>query len=117
MGWSIGFDSKWQRDIGYGVPAFCDCGCGAEIDRGLSYVCGGHPYGGEYGCGLYFDQDELFNWEDPEDPDEHAPLCAYCAGERKEPFLPSPDHPEWIEHKMTDPSWEAWRKENNAKKT
>ena len=24
MGWSIGFDSKWNRDIGYGVPATCD---------------------------------------------------------------------------------------------
>src|SRR4051812_7048849 len=24
MGWSIGYDSNWQRDIGYGVPAFCD---------------------------------------------------------------------------------------------
>lgn len=42
MGWSIGFDSNWNRDIGYGVPAFCDHpGCTAEIDRGLAYVCGG----------------------------------------------------------------------------
>lgn len=24
MGWSIGWDSTWQRDIGYGVPALCD---------------------------------------------------------------------------------------------
>lgn len=55
MGWSIGYDSKWKRDIGYGVPASCDYpGCDAEIDRGLSYVCGGEPYGGEVGCGLYF---------------------------------------------------------------
>lgn len=21
MSWSIGYDEKWQRDIGYGVPA------------------------------------------------------------------------------------------------
>ncbi len=53
MGWSIGSDG--DRDIGYGVPAECDHpDCTAEIDRGLSYVCGGDPYGGEYGCGLFF---------------------------------------------------------------
>lgn len=23
MGWSIGFDSNWNRDVGYGVPATC----------------------------------------------------------------------------------------------
>jgi len=47
MGWSIGFDSSWNRDIGYGVPAYCDHPkCSKKIDRGLSYVCGGEPYGG-----------------------------------------------------------------------
>jgi hypothetical protein len=55
MGWSIGWDGTWKRDIGYGVPAYCDHPeCSAEIDRGLSYVCGGDPYGGEHGCGLFF---------------------------------------------------------------
>jgi hypothetical protein len=55
MGWSIGYDSKWQRDIGYGVPGVCDDpACAEKIDRGLSYVCGGEPYGGDEGCGLYF---------------------------------------------------------------
>ena len=24
MGWSIGYDTNWKRDIGYGVPAKCD---------------------------------------------------------------------------------------------
>ena len=44
MGWSIGFDRRWNRDIGYGVPATCDQpGCGADIDRGLAFVCGGDP--------------------------------------------------------------------------
>ena len=44
MGWSIGFDTRWNRDIGYGVPAYCDHpGCNKEIDRGLSHVCGGEP--------------------------------------------------------------------------
>ena len=50
MGWSIGYDSNWDRDIGYGVPAYCDHpDCNEEIDRGLSYVCGGEPYGGDRG--------------------------------------------------------------------
>ena len=55
MGWSIGYDEKWARDIGYGVPAVCDHpDCDARIDRGLSYVCcNQEPRGGE-GCGLYF---------------------------------------------------------------
>ncbi|HEV7521417.1 MAG TPA: hypothetical protein VGP89_09990, partial [Candidatus Angelobacter sp.] len=60
MGWSLGFDSNWQRDIGYGVPAYCDHPkCNKKIDRGLSYVCGGEPYGGELGCGLYFCSEHL----------------------------------------------------------
>lgn len=24
MGWSVGYDDNWKRDIGYGVPALCD---------------------------------------------------------------------------------------------
>ncbi len=42
MGWAdCGNDSK-GRPIGYGFPATCDHqGCSAEIDRGLSYACGG----------------------------------------------------------------------------
>jgi hypothetical protein len=55
MGWQVGYDSNWKRDIGYGVPAKCDYPrCTKDIDRGLAYVCGGEPYGGEHGCGLYF---------------------------------------------------------------
>lgn len=99
MSWSIGFDTHWNRDIGYGVPAFCDHpGCHAEIDRGLSYVCGGEPYGGDNGCGLYF-------------CGEHGggDLCSRCR-EGKDPFKAKPDHLEWIAHKATDPSWEQWRR-------
>jgi hypothetical protein len=54
MGWAVGYDENWKRYIGYGVPAYCDHPkCNKEIDRGLSYVCGGEPYGGNDGCGLY----------------------------------------------------------------
>jgi hypothetical protein len=107
MGWSIGYDSYWNRDIGYGVPAYCDhLGCGAEIDRGLSYVCGGEPYGGDRGCGLYFCEKHLhFHARLPQ-------LCCRCSPRNRKPFTPTPDHPDWIKHKLTDKSWRQWRKEN-----
>ena len=103
MGWSAGFDSNWNRDIGYGVPASCDYpGCGEEIDRGLGYVCcDQQPYGGEDGCGLYF-------------CGKHPGQCERCqAG--KPPFEPTPDLPEWLNWKLTDESWAQWRAENPGK--
>jgi hypothetical protein len=107
MGWSLGWDSNWKRDIGYGVPAHCDHpGCRRVIDRGLSYVCGGEPYGGQHGCGLFF-------------CDKHLSYsgkgcylkCERCANKQK-PFYPKPDHKSWIHFKMHDWSWAEWRKEN-----
>ena len=96
MGWSVGYDEKWQRDIGYGVPSKCDHpGCDKVIDRGLTYVCcDEQPYGGEKGCGLYF--------------------CAEHRGHRckHKNLTPTPDRPEWIVWKLTDPSWAQWRAEN-----
>lgn len=96
MGWAVGYDSRWKRDIGYGVPATCDHpGCGAEIDRGLGFVCTDEqPYGGETGCGLYF--------------------CAEHRGHEcaHEGFTPTPDLPIWQRHKLTDESWSRWRDEN-----
>jgi hypothetical protein len=98
MGWQVGFDSRWGRDIGYGVPATCDFpGCGEAIDRGLGYVCGGEPYGGEDGCGLFFCGEHL------------ADLCERCEASRS-PFEPTPDTPEWLEWKLTDESWAEWRR-------
>lgn len=104
MGWSIGYDSSWNRDIGYGVPATCDHpGCGAKIDRGLSHVCGKEPYGGDFGCGLYFCSSHLYT---------HRQLCEHCVAGRDAIFDATPDVPEWIEHKLTDESWAKWREEN-----
>jgi hypothetical protein len=105
MGWSIGYDSKWQRDVGYGVPAHCDHpGCTKVIDRGLSFVCGGEPDGGEHGCGLHFCGSHLAGLNN---------LCACCRQSSK-PFTPKPDHHDWIAHKLTDESWQQWRDENPA---
>ena len=101
MGWSIGFDPRWNRDIGYGVPAFCDHpDCSKIIDRGISFVCGGEAYGGERGCGLYFCSDHLYD-----------SICEACENDQP-PYSPKPDSPEWISWKLTDSSWEQWRKEN-----
>jgi hypothetical protein len=107
MGWAIGYDSNWERDIGYGVPAYCDHpGCNREIDRGLAHVCGKESYGGDRGCGLYF-------------CDNHQcgplQLCPRCYPRRRKPFRPKPDHPDWIKHKMTDPSWARWREAQKIK--
>ena len=99
MGWSIGYDNNWKRDIGYGVPAICDFPkCGKKIDRGLSYVCGSEPYGGDYGCGLYFCE-EHFNYKKPHGADRNIQLCPRCYRYR-EPYKPTPDIKEWIEWKL-----------------
>lgn len=106
MSWSIGYDESWQRDIGYGVPAFCDHpGCYERIDRGLSYVCGGEPYGGEQGCGLYFCSQHLFI------DAGHPQRCERCC-DGAAAFDAKPDHPTWIQHKLTDDSWADWLAEN-----
>jgi hypothetical protein len=109
MGWSIGFDRNWMRDIGYGVPATCDHpDCSAKIDRGLAYVCAHQqPYGGEDGCGLYYCHAHLLGG-----------MCERCSaiadGDESfaPPFMAKPDHSEWIDWKLTDPSWKQWRDEN-----
>lgn len=106
MGWEIGFDSNWDRDIGYGVPCKCDHpDCNKDIDRGLSFVCGNEPYGGDDGCGLFFCEEHQVGFPQ---------LCERCS-EKKEPFKPKPDTVEWINWKLTDYSWMKWRNENPEK--
>jgi hypothetical protein len=49
------------REAGYGVDALCDHpDCGAEIDRGLAYLCGQRPGGYPHGCGDYFCSGHLY---------------------------------------------------------
>lgn len=110
MGWSLGYDTNWERDIGYGVPAFCDHpGCGKEIDRGLAYVCGGEPYGGDKGCGLYFCGMHLFGYQ--------PQRCDRCGNRprKRKPHCATFDHPLWIRHKLTHESWQTWRDANPDK--
>lgn len=114
MSWSIGFDTTWNRWIGYSVPAYCDHpGCNKEIDRGLSHVCGGDPYGGDSGCGLYL-CDTHMGFGPTGNGDEFCNMCECCA-EGKESFEPKPEHPDWIKHLHSDKSWARWRKENPEK--
>lgn len=110
MGWSIGYDETWERDIGYGVPAVCDHpGCTEAINRGLGYVCGGEPYGGDHGCGLFFCEKHR-QYHDFRDGCSQS-VCSRC-DRHKTPFKAKPDTAEWINWKLTDESWEEWRKEN-----
>lgn len=101
MGYSVGYDDNWKRDIGYGVPAICDHpDCDKAIDRGLGYVCAEQePYGGGNGCGLFFCGKHS----------NYLGQCERCEN-GQDPFEPSPDTEEWVKHKMTHPSWEQWRK-------
>jgi hypothetical protein len=107
MGWGIGFDSNWNRDIGYGAPAICDHPlCNEKIDRGLAHVCGEELCGVDRGCGLFFCELHLHY---------HAKLprlCECCAPRLEKPFIPKPDIEEWISWKLTDESWAQWREEN-----
>jgi hypothetical protein len=113
MSWAVGFDYRWKRDIGYGVPAKCDHpDCNEDIDRGLSYVCGGEPYGGDKGCGLFFCAAHK-HYKKFEDGDE-APVCQRC-GRGMLPFIPKDDMKQWKMWKLTDKSWAQWRTDNNIK--
>jgi hypothetical protein len=107
MGWSVGI-GKDGRDIGYGVPALCDHpGCNILIDRGLSYVCGMINTDGEdRGCGLHFCSEHMRY------SPKYGQLCRRCWPKMRSPFNRKPDLREWIEHKLTDPSWAQWREEN-----
>ena len=100
-----------ERDAGYGVPCFCDHpGCTEVIDRGLAYLCGMDPGETESGCGRYFCEKHLPVYRSR--PESHH-ICSQCAHSRK-PWPMKPDHPTWIHHKLTDPSWGDWRAENPA---
>lgn len=109
MGWAVGFDENWKRDVGYGVPAICDApGCDAQIDRGLAYVCAdSEPFGdnGGHGCGLYFCPRHLSHSNAAK---KLASCCLRCSTGRA-PFKPKSDAIEWTLHKLVDPSWRKWR--------
>lgn len=107
MSWAVG-TGKDGRDIGYGVPALCDHpDCEKMIDRGLSYVCGMiNTEGEDRGCGLHFCTDHLRYSV------KFGQLCFRCWPQARTPYARKPDVREWVEHKLTDESWQQWRDEN-----
>lgn len=110
MGWEVGYDNNWERDIGYGVPSICDHpDCNEEIDRGLSYVCGSEPYGGDHGCGLFFCSNHLRMAGEKRD---NVLLCSKCYHGKCSTYVPKPDSKKWLHWKLTDESWKQWRDEN-----
>jgi hypothetical protein len=92
----MGYQVYWSNDRwqGYGVPAFCDYpGCKEEIDRGMGYA---------------------------HDRDETPPSIFTC---EKHKFEDSESFeidlekelPEWLNHVLTDSTWEEWRKSEPEK--
>lgn len=85
MGWGdCGTDSK-GRNIGYVWEATCDHeGCSAEIDRGISYACGG-MHGSNDGCEGYFCSDHLSYHADGQG--ECKLFCEACTKVYMEAYL------------------------------
>lgn len=116
------------RDCGYPVPALCDYpDCDKEIDRGMSYCCGGAPYS-EQGCHLYFCETHLMYVYFINDNGEHemsSQVCDTCAIALKlggdnyklwpAGYEPKPDLLKWILWKLHDASWQRWRDESPQK--
>lgn len=106
MGWSIGHCDKWNRDIGYGVVAYCDHPkCNEVIDRGLSYLCGDINKDG--GCGLHFCEARRSHYL----VRSEVTVCDPCKRGRQ-PYKQKQDHPDWIKWKLKHYSWKRWREEN-----
>ena len=110
MGYGVYFrEGRWS---GYGVPAVCDHpDCTEKIDRGMGYLCGEEP-SPEKGCGLAFCSSHLWIGGGDDDPQ----MCDRCCDDEP-PYSPKPDAQEWVDHMLTDDSWEQWRDENPAQVT
>lgn len=111
---------------GYGVPSYCEYpDCKKEIDRGVSYACGGEPFS-ELGCDRYFCSVHLhyagFKCDGSDERCDHeddcectfVEVCERCR-DGKPPFPYKTEHPDWAKHVVKDKSWAEWRKENPEK--
>jgi hypothetical protein len=97
-----------QRWAGYGVPAICDFPtCDEPIDRGMGYRCE---------TIWVYPGDEDDDYEGPEEVEEEGCQMHFCgtheAHSVHKDSIPKPDTPEWVEHILTDESWQRWREEN-----
>lgn len=124
MGYQVYKDIEGHdRWAGYGVPAECDMpDCSAEIDRGLAYKCEHH---GHYVLMLDGSPIDYSRWDDEPDAEEEwveGKGCGlYFCGEHESPTSahegvePKPDTVEWVNHMLTDESWQEWRDQNAEK--
>jgi hypothetical protein len=81
MGWANCGEDKNGRPIGYAHSSVCDHdGCNKEIDRGLSYACGGMHGDDEYSCEKYFCYEHMSNWVE-DDQGGTVRVCNSCANE------------------------------------
>lgn len=115
MGYSV-YEDRAARDhgvlrwAGYMVPAECDFPtCDEEIDRGLAYRCE------EY---VRYEWDE--DTEEEFEFEEEGCGLSFCGAHQYHPdhgdgVIPKPDTKEWVEHILTDESWEQWRAENSGR--
>lgn len=126
MGYQV-YEDREARDFGvyrwagYGVPAVCDAPhCDVEINRGLGYRCE------NYVRYEYYDAEGNItfggDWEDEVEIDEegcHLNFCdehsAHDTPGHTDETMPKPDTLEWVQHMLTDESWERWRSENPEK--
>jgi hypothetical protein len=114
MSWAVGEDEELGRDIGYGIPSFCEHpDCNEVIDRGMGCACGGE-HGNHRGCNRYFCERHLYYAWGGEGVDATVDLlagqlCAMCVNDGPGRFPTKPDMLAWTYFKMTDPSWHRWR--------
>jgi len=82
MGWGDCGEDRNGRPIGYIIDATCDHeGCDEEIDRGLSYSCGGMHGEDEFSCDKYFCSKHLsYAWKgDGNSTFYDKEVCSSCA--------------------------------------
>jgi len=78
MGWGSGTTDS-GKDIGYMVDATCEHpGCTEEINRGLSYACGGEHGEDEVSCDGYFCNSHRKNWVDRDGTGDCVMVCDSC---------------------------------------
>lgn len=115
------------RFCGYGVPSYCEHpDCNEEIDRGMAFACGGAP-DAEGSCNRYFCEkhrqgcfyidpegmhaDDVKEGDDEDDYEFFTGFCERCATDKDTPFPHKDEHPVWLNHVLSDESWEEWREE------
>lgn len=108
-------DFDGYRFAGYGVPAICEYpDCNEEIDRGMAHACGGEP-NSERGCDRYFCEKHLiFHGFNLNGERQYLFVCERC-DKYKDPYPYKPETKEWLEHILTDESWEIWRNDEKEK--